>query len=244
MFRTSRSQHRRIEALLRSERPTPPDELVRSLSRRIGTRPTGVRPTGVPRRALTVALTAVMLVALASVGGISYAGNAVKDAVGVVKSAVSPSGGKSSIAVLGINSGGDQYRPGYGWGDPKHNHSGPPGLELRAGKPIRVHRTKDHKAWLVSFTIVLDEQATLRISVVNAAGKKLLLTQTKGSKVGTSIRGPQTKTIRYRVLVPRAMTITLRIPAKLLKAGKNYEVRIRATDPDGNTSVLTVLFVP
>lgn len=240
MFRTSRSQdHRRTEARLRNERPAPPDELVRSLSRQIGT-----RPTGVPRLAFAGALTVVMLVALASVGGISYAGNAVKGAVAVAKSAVSSSGGKSSIAVLGINSGRDQYRPGYGWGDPNHNHSGPPGLQRRGGngKPIRARRSGDRKAWLVSFTIVLDEQAALRISVFNAAGKKILLTQTKGGRVGTSIRGPQTKTIRYTVLVPRAMAITLRIPVNLLKAGQTYKVRIRATDPSGNTSLLMIPF--
>lgn len=237
MFRTSRSQHRRIEALLRSERPAPPDELARSLLRQIGT-----RPNGVPRLALAGTLTAVMLVALASVGGISYAGNAGKGAVAVVKSVVSPSGGKSSIAVLGINSGGDQYRPGYGWGDPNHNHSGPPGLGLPS--PIRTHvrRSADRKAWLVSFTIILDEQATLHITVFNPTGKSLLLTQTKGGKIGTSARGPQTKTIRYRVLVPRALPITLRIPASLLEAGKMYSVRIGATDPGGNTSVLTFGF--
>lgn len=241
MFRTSRPQHhRRIEAQLRSERPAPPDELVRALVRRVGT-----RPNGVPRLALTGALTAIMLVALASVGGISYAGNAVKSAVGVAKSAVSPSGSKSSIAVLGINSGGDQYRPGFGFGDPNHNHSGPPGLQRRGGNanPIRARRTADGKAWLVSFTIVLDEQAALRISVVNSAGKKILLTQTKGGKVGTSIRGPQTKTIRYTVLVPRAIAITLRIPANLLVAGRKYKVRIQATDPGGSTSRLVVPFV-
>lgn len=90
---------------------------------------------------------------------------------------------------------------------------------------------------------MLDEQAALRISVFDDRDEKVLLTQGKGANVGTGITGPQTKTIRYTVRVPRAIPITLRIPANLLVPGKTYTVRVQATDPDGNKSFLRIPFV-
>lgn len=103
-------RQRRLERRLKEERPEAPGTLVRAISGRVG-----VRRTGVPRLALGGAMTALMLVALGSVGGISYAANAAKEAAKIVQKAVSPSG---AITVSGISSGGDQYRPGFGFGDP------------------------------------------------------------------------------------------------------------------------------
>lgn len=154
---------------------------------------------------------------------------------------MSPSG---AISVAGISSGGDQYRPGYGFGDKNHNHTGPPGLQRSGGEaapPIRSRRAAGGKAKLVSFRIRIDEQAALRIHVLDADGKPVLLTQ-KGSKLGAGLNGPQTKTIRYTVRVPRSIPITLRIPANLLKAGRQYSIRIVAIDPDGNKSTLQIPF--
>jgi len=227
----------RLERRLRNERPEAPDALVRAISGRAG-----ARRSGVPRLALGGAMTAVMLVALGSVGGISYAANAVEGAVKVVQKAVSPSG---AITVSGISAGGDQYRPGFGFGDKNHTHTGPPGLNRKGGAaapPLRARRTPDGKAKLVSFQFQIDEQAALRIHVLDADGKTLQLTQ-KGSKVGSGISGPQTKTIRYTVLVPRSIPITLRIPANLLKPGQTYTVRVVATDPNGERSEILIPFV-
>lgn len=227
---------RRLDRRLREERAAAPAELVRSISGRIGP-----RRTGMPRLALGGAMTAVLLVALGSVGGISYAASAAKQAAKVVQKAVSPSG---VISVLGISSGGDQYRPGYGFGDPNHNHTGPPGLTRSGGNaapPLRTRSTPDGKARLVSFRFGIDEQAALRIHVLDSDGKPMLMTQ-RGSSVGTGLSGPQTKTIRYTVRVPRSITITLRIPANLLKPGELYKVRVVAIDPNGNRSVLLIPF--
>ncbi len=231
------ARQRRVERRLREERPEAPATLVRSISGRVG-----ARRSGVSRLALGGAMTALMLVALGSVGGISYAANAAKEAAKIVQKAVSPQG---AISVSGITAGGDQYRPGYGWGDRNHNHTGPPGLRRSGGEaapPIRSRRAADGKAKLVSFRIRLDEQAALRIHVLDADGRPLLLTQ-KGSKLGAGVEGPQTKTIRYRVLVPRSIPITLRIPANLLKAGETYTVRVVATDPNGQRSEILIPFV-
>jgi len=229
--------HRRLERRLRTERPEAPGELVRSLAARAGT-----RRTGVPRLALGGAMTLVLAVALGSVGGISYAANAAKEAAKVVQKAVSPSG---AISVLGISAGGDQYRPGFGFGDPNRNHTGPPGLTRSGGQaapPIRARRSDDRKAKLVSFRFRIDEQAALRIHVLDPDGRPLLITQ-RGSKVGNAVSGKQTKTIRYTVRVPRSIPITLRIPANLLRAGEVYSVRIVAIDPSGLRSEILVPFL-
>jgi hypothetical protein len=201
-----------------------------------------VRRTGVPRLALGGAMTALMLVALGSVGGISQAANAAKGAAKIVQQAMSPNG---AISVSGISAGGDQYRPGFGFGDKNHNHTGPPGLQRGGGEaapPLRTRTVAGGKAKLVSFQFQIDEQAALRIHVLDADGKSLLLTQ-KGSSLGTGLDGPQTKTIRYTVRVPRSIPITLRIPANLLKVGATYSVRIVATDPNGERSELLIPFV-
>lgn len=230
-------RQRRLERRLKEERPEAPGTLVRAISGRVG-----VRRSGVPRLALGGAMTALMLVALGSVGGISYAANAAKEAAKIVQKAVSPSG---AITVSGISAGGDQYRPGYGFGDPNHNHTGPPGLKRQGGEaapPIRSRRAADGKGKLVSFRIQIDEQAALRIHVLDADGTPILLTQ-KGSKLGAGLEGPQTKTIRYTVRVPRSIPITLRIPANLLQAGETYTVRVVATDPSGGRSEILIPFV-
>ena len=241
MFRKTH-RYGRTEELLRAERPEASSELVRSVSRRIG-----VRPTGVPRLALAGAMTAVMLVGLASVGGVSYAANAAAEALTVAKKAFAVDAGKQAIKVDGLTAGGDQYRPGYGWGDRNHNHTGPPGLQRSGGEaapPLRAQNA-GRLAKRVLTTINVTEQATLYVSVVDRQGNKLLLTQSSkrgGSSVGQGVDGPQTKTLRYQMLVPRAIPISLRIPANLLKAGQTYRIRVIAIDPNGNRSILFLPF--
>jgi hypothetical protein len=204
-----------------------------------------------PRFAAAGALTALMLVALASVGGIGHAANAVGKAAATVKKVVAPAKQRQAITVLGISAGGDQYQPGFAFGDPDHNHDGAPGLQRggagggedgEAAPPLRARRIAGQPARLVAFTLNLDEQAALRIHVLNPAGRPLLITQSK-SRVGPGrLSGPQTKTVRYTVLVPRTLTMRLRIPANLLRAGQTYNVRVVATDADGNKSQLLVPF--
>ena len=241
MFKKAR-RDRELEGMLRAARPAPRDELVRSISRRVGT-----RPTGVPRVALAGALSSVMLVALAAVGGIGYAANAVSGAASVVKQAIGVSAPTQGIAIKGISAGRDQYRPGYGWGDTNHNHDGPPGLQRRGGAaapPLRA-QPAGSLARTVTATINLSEQALLFISVIDARGRPLMITQSSkrgGSVVGTGVSGMQTKFIRYQVLVPRAIPMRLRIPSSLLVAGRTYRIRVVAFDPDMNKSTLLIPF--
>jgi hypothetical protein len=226
---------RSLERRLRAERPRPSAELMRSLTPR--------RPA---RRqfAFAGALTAALVVSLSAVGGVSYAANAVTKAAGAVAKVVTPKGHNAAIVVQGLSAGGDQYRPGYGFGDKNHNHTGPPGLTRGNGgekAPPAQAKRLNAKASLVSTSITVDEQAALYFSVLDATGTQLLLTQ-KGSNIGAGIQGPQAKTIHYVMLVPRTIPLTLRIPANLLVPGKTYNIRVIAVDHEGNKSTTLIPF--
>jgi len=230
---------RDLEAELRGARPAPRREFLASLAARVREADRPARP----RLALAGALTAVMLIGLASVGGLGYAGTAVVRAVDNVRSIlVSSHEGPDTVVVRGLSAGGDQYQPGFAWGDPSHNHTGPPGLRPRGGEfapPLRAVCTDGTAR--VTTRIVLDEQADLNVSVLGSDGKKLLLSQ-EGSRIGGPVSGKQTKTIRYRMLIPRVLRIVLRIPCSVLESGQTYRIRITATDPDGQTSSLGIPF--
>ena len=222
---------RRIEKLLRDARPQASAQLMHSLAPRRSSR---------RQFALAGALTAALAVALASVGGVSYAANAVNHAVKTAKSIVVVHHAK---APLSINAGGDQYRPGYGFGDPNHNHIGPPGLTGKGGeKRPPAQSTRTEKTVLVRTSVRLDEQAALYVSVIDKNGKQLLLNQ-EGSIVGGKVTGPQVKTIHYTVLVPRLIPIAVQIPKHLIKSGQPYRIHVIAVDPNGNKSTTDSLFV-
>lgn len=228
-----------LESELKAVRPKPRADFAHSLASRIDE---AERPARRPHRrlALAGALTAVVLAAMAGVGGFGYAATAARQAAHAVTSLLASS--SSSAIDVTLNAGGDQYQPGYNWGDPAHNHEGPPGLTRRGGElaPPLVASCNGQTA-VVRTTIVLDEQAVLRVSVLSPNGQKLLLNQ-KGSRIGGQVSGRQTKTITYRVLVPRALRIQLRIPCSLLAQGKTYRVVIAATDPDGGSTTLKIPF--
>jgi len=194
-------------------------------------------------RAFAGALTVVLVAALAAVGGVSYAANAVTHVAHVAKKIVAPSSTHGAIVVKGLNAGGDQYRPGFGFGDPNHNHSGPPGLTGSAGEktpPAQTSRTG--RTVKVATTIRVDEQAALYISVLDANGNRLILNQ-KGSKIGGAVSGVQVKTIHYVVLVPRSIPIQLQVPKNLLVKGQTYTLHVIAVDSDGNKSSTDIPFV-
>jgi hypothetical protein len=191
------------------------------------------------------ALTAALVVSLSAVGGVSYAANAVTKAAGAVAKVVTPNAKHSAVVVKGLSAGGDQYRPGYGFGDPNHNHTGPPGLTRgkpgEKAPPAQSARSRDGKAILVTTSITADEQAALYFSVLDSTGTQLLLTQ-EGSRVGNGLDGPQAKTIHYVMLVPRTMPFALRIPANLLAQGQTYRIRVIAVDHEGNKTTTLIPF--
>jgi hypothetical protein len=95
-----------LEAELRASRPEPPSELVHQLEARVKT--SGRTRAGSFRVAFVGALTAVMLLALASVGGVGYASSAGRDAAVSVKRIVTPD---DVVKVLKRSSAQQQYGP-------------------------------------------------------------------------------------------------------------------------------------
>jgi hypothetical protein len=94
-----------LEAELKGSRPEPSPELVHQLEARV--RHSGRTRVGSSIRVAFVgALTAVMLIALAGVGGVGYAASAGRDAVVSVKRVVTP---KEVVRVLKKSPAIDQY---------------------------------------------------------------------------------------------------------------------------------------
>src|SRR5207249_1701934 len=118
------------------------------------------------RLAVPVGLTAAMVAALAAVGGVGYAATSVEHAAVAVAHVFVPAHQTRPIVVSGLSAGNDQYRPGFGWGDPNHIHTGPPGLVKKGGAfaPPLVPTIKGPTAF-VSTNFTLDEQAHLTLSV-------------------------------------------------------------------------------
>lgn len=195
------------------------------------------------RTAFAASLTAALAVALAAVGGVSYAANAVSHAARQAAKLVAPKAVHGVVVVKGLTAGGDQYKPGYGFGDPNHNHSGPPGLTGKGGEktPPAQAETVGSKVKVVT-RIRVDEQAALYLSVLDANDNRLILNQ-NGSKVGGAVSGNQVKTIHYVVLVPRSIPIQLLVPKNLLVKGQTYRIHVIAVDSGGNKSETDIPFV-
>jgi hypothetical protein len=227
-----------LETRLRHERPQATPALIRAIapSARPATTARPALQTSRRQLAFAATLTVTLALALAAVGGVSYAANAVTHAAAAAKSVVVT---HVHVVGKGTTSGGDQYKPGFGFGDPNHNHTGPPGLtDGKKGEkapPTQVAKTGDHKAVTAAGQITVDEQAALYFSVLDSAGNQLLLTQ-KGTKIGGNVEGPQVKTIHYVMLVPRTIPVQIRVPANLLVKGQTYRIRIIAVDAQGNKS--------
>jgi hypothetical protein len=95
-----------LEAELRAGRPEASPDFVHQLEARV--RHSGRTRVGSVRVAFVGALTAVMLVTVASVGGVGYAASAAEDAVVSVKRVVTP---KKVVRVLKRSAAIDQYAP-------------------------------------------------------------------------------------------------------------------------------------
>ena len=94
-----------LEGELRAGRPEPSPELISRLEARV--RHHGRSGVGSLRVAFVGALTAVMLLALASVGGVGYASSAARDAAVSVKRVVAP---RDVVSVLKRSPAIDQYK--------------------------------------------------------------------------------------------------------------------------------------
>jgi hypothetical protein len=165
--------------------------------------------------------------------------------------AVAAAAMSASIGHAGTNADNDPYRPGFGFGDPNHNHTGPPGLAAGNGASNKKGdngtplSTRDvGQTSFVSTSLKVDEQAHLTISVLDSSDQKILISQAK-SIVGKALDDtlPQTKNVQYLVLVPRTLPITLAIPANLLTTGDKYFIRVIARDNTGKKSPVLIPFI-
>jgi hypothetical protein len=252
---------RAFEAALRRERPEPGEDFLDALVERVQEDSRRVRSRNA-RVGFAAALTAAGLGALASVGGLSYAATATHVAVSAVKKVVAPKKqAKPAIRLLGLRAADDQYRPGFGWGDTHHVHTGPPGLRRGvydaadngsfapppSTAPTLAGVTGDGIGYYVKTELALDEQADIVIGVVGADGKSITLIQRRGTKPGSYVAGPLTgpdaaSSVKYRVLIPRSVPIVLRIPAKAVKRGATYNIKVVATSPLGQSSTIEIPF--
>jgi hypothetical protein len=226
-----------LERRLRTQRPRPREAFVEALSVQVRESRTNRRRRPA-RVAVAAALSLGMLAALGAVGGLGYAANAAKNATSAVFAPNKP----DSAATWGkVTAGGDQYRPGYGWGDKNHNHTGPPGLARKGSLAPVLQARRGPFGSTVTTAINVDEQADLFFSVIGPRGNAASLSQRR-SRVGRGVSGPNTRAIRYRMLVPRTIPVSLNIPRGQLVPGAVYRIKIVARDPDGNTRTMYVRF--
>jgi hypothetical protein len=226
---------------LRDARPRPPEPLVRSIERRVEA------ARSLPRRRLlrlapAAAFTAILVVGIAATGGFSYAASGVAQVANSISNVLVAPRQHKPVIVRFLSSGHDQYKPGYGWGDPNHNHTGPPGLHRHGKKNLSAKDKGKFGIVLTSFSI--DEQAHLYISIMTGKGKhaKRLLIVQHYSKVGEGVKGLPTKNLSYLVLIPRTIGLKIAIPKHLLLHGHRYFIRIKARAYDGRTAVLYIPF--
>ena len=146
-FRRGTSEFSDLERELRQGRPAPPAELLHELMAESATNRRSSRPRA-RRLVLAGSLTALLVVALATIGGLDQATAGGKVAVREVKQVVSApftstnrpdvttptttTGPNDSGSLSGLDPpsnppGHDQYKPGCGRGDPNEPHTGPPG---------------------------------------------------------------------------------------------------------------------
>jgi hypothetical protein len=231
---------RRLARRLRIDRPTPSVELLRVVSASI---PVVSEAPDRRRTVFAASITAVLVLALSLLGGASYAANSITHVVKAAAKIVTPKTTHGAVIVQGLTASGDQYQPGFGFGDPNHNHDGPPGLSGKDGEKTPPAQTATvGKSKKVVTRIRVDEQAALYISVLDDNDSRLVLNQ-NGSKVGTGLSGKQVKTIHYVVLVPRSIPIQLLVPKALLVKGQTYRIHVIAIDSDGNKSSVDIPFV-
>jgi hypothetical protein len=226
-----------LERRLRAHRPRPREEFVDALSVHVRESRAARRTTSV-RVAVAAALTLGMLAALGAVGGLGYAAGAAKSAASAVFSPKKPDPGTGWAKVT---AGGDQYRPGYGFGDKNHNHTGPPGLKRKGSLTPVLQARRGPAGSTVRTSVNVDEQADLFFSVLTPSGKAVFLSQRR-SRIGRGVSGPNTRAIRYRVLVPRTIPVVLNIPRGQLIPGVVYRIRVIARDPNGNKSTMYIRF--
>lgn len=149
-----------LEAELRAQRPEPRHEYLNSLVQ-LARRERPRSRYGSVRLAFGAGLTVVMLTALASVGGFSYAASAVEKAVSGATKAVD-----DGPTLQKQSPGQNQYKPGKGCGDKNHVHEDRQKCKI-AVKDVRAKEGKSGTTSFV-FTVSLNDLAIDPVTVAYA----------------------------------------------------------------------------
>jgi hypothetical protein len=156
-FRKWADGHADLEERLRFDRPEPSPGFMDDLIARIRGERRAFRPRSL-RVVFAAAFTGLLLAALASVGGVTYAASALGQAVDGVQQAIAP--GPQTVAHSPAD---DQYRPGKGCGDKNHIH------ERRAQCKAKVNNVKvkegNSGTTAAVFTVSLNDFAIDEVTV-------------------------------------------------------------------------------
>jgi hypothetical protein len=124
------------------------------------------------------------------------------------------------------------------FGDPTRNHNGAPAMkQVGTVKPtVEVNGTS------VPVRFFLDEQAYLRVSLVDSKGNEVLLNAAGTMLRGHKLTGGLTRSLHVAILRPGTMSVALKTALPHLQKGTTYRVRFTATDFDGHKTVQFVRF--
>jgi len=129
------------------------------------------------------------------------------------------------------------------FGDPTRNHVGATVIRGVGGSAI-AKRTADGGT-VVRFTLFIDEQASLRLAVLDATGNQAVLSRAASTVRGARQSGGPVKNMQVVIKRPGTITFAIKIPRGQLvpaKSWKTYRLRVSALDFDGNRTVRFLSF--
>jgi hypothetical protein len=125
------------------------------------------------------------------------------------------------------------------FGDPTRSHVGPPKLAAAGGA---IEPKRQRRGTFVPFTVDVDEQAALFLSITDSSGRRLQIVR-DGTRVrGSRYRGTPVKSLHLVILRPGRIRTLLKVHPGALKAGRRYRIDAIAVDFDGHRVVRHTTF--
>jgi hypothetical protein len=125
------------------------------------------------------------------------------------------------------------------FGDPTRSHVGAPKLAAAGGA---IEPKRQRRGTFVPFTVDVDEQAALFLSITDSTGRRLQIVR-DGTRVrGSRYRGTPVKSLHLVILRPGRIRTLLKLHPGALKAGRRYRIDAIAVDFDGHRVVRRATF--